>query len=683
MKITAIGMERVDLRPGGLNRYFHDYVAALQKQAVEVKVVQWTDQETGATSLPNRSLYSRLLYYFMVGLRDRNAIVDSHFALYGAAYIFGRILSGSAFKLVTHFHGPWAAESAIAVKKSSLANRVKFLVEKLTYAKSGHFIVLSTCFRDVLVDVYGVPISRISVVSPGVDLDRFVRAGAVQPPQPHDGGSFRIFAARRLDPRMGLDIAIRAIAQLSDHVTFRVAGEGRERPALEKLISELGVGNRVQLLGRVPDDVLVELYQSSDLSLVPTRALEGFGLVVLESLACGTPVLASREGGLIDALGPLRADLLVNPEDPNVLGERILSAIDGAVPSREECREYAESFSWTNVVGRHLAIFESDFQSSGFAGESPSLTTVAVAIPSVGRPDELARCLDALTQQIAPAAEVLIVAQRHDNATIDTARRFESALPIRVCIVTRKGLAAAIECALEASTSDITAFTDDDAIPHLDWILRLSEVFHARPDSGAVGGRDLLYATSEEGIELNVGRIGRTGRITGNHAVGGGSLRSVDHLKGVNMAVVTAIGRKVPLGSVVCGQGAQYRNELFIGLAIRRLGFEVYYDPSIRVDHFPSIRSGGDTRDPVSDERIRQDVDNQTTALILYGTSWVRVVAILRSILIGTRNHPGLVVALLDRSSRNGGALRKVRATTLGACSGLRRGLKLRDKRWK
>ncbi|NGP07716.1 glycosyltransferase [Rhodococcus sp. 14C212] len=676
-------MERVDLRPGGLNRYFHHYVAALQKQAVEVKVVQWTDSEAEATLLPVRSLYSRLWYYFIIGLRDRNVIVDSHFALYGAAYIFGRILSGSTFELVTHFHGPWAAESAIAVRKLGLANRAKFFVEKIAYAKTSHFIVLSTCFRDVLVNSYGVPLSRISVVSPGVDLDRFVLSGTVPLPRPRDEGPFRVFAARRLDPRMGLDIAIRAIAQLPDHVTLCIVGEGRERPALKELISELGVGNRVELLGRVPDDVLVELYQSSDVSLVPTRALEGFGLVVLESLACGTPVIASREGGLIDALESLRADLLVTPEDPKVLGDRIQSAIDGAVPSREECRAYAESFSWTNVAARHRAIFGFDCQSSGIAGERPALRTVAVAIPSVGRPDELARCLDALTQQIAPAAEVLIVAQGHDNATIETARRFESVLPIRVCIVSREGLAAAIECAFEASSCEITAFTDDDAVPHSDWILRLSEVFRARPDSGAVGGRDLLYATSEEGAESNVGRIERTGRISGNHAVGRGSLRSVDHLKGVNMAVATAIGRKVPLGSVVCGKGAQYRNELFLGLAVRRLGFEVYYDPSIRVDHYPSIRPGGDMRDAVSDKRIRQDVDNQTTALTLYGASWVRVVAIVRSVLIGTRNHPGLVVALLDRSSSDGGALLKLRATMLGACSGLWRGLKLRDTRWK
>ena len=100
-------------------------------------------------------------------------------------------------------------------------------------------------------------------------------------------------------------------------------------------------------------------YQAADVSIVPSVALEGFGLVVLESLATGTPVVASALDGLSEALEGLTPELLVPPGDPEPLAERLRGALTGVepLPTAKACRRYAEGFSWTAVGRRHGELY--------------------------------------------------------------------------------------------------------------------------------------------------------------------------------------------------------------------------------------------------------------------------------------------------------------------------------------
>ncbi len=144
--------------------------------------------------------------------------------------------------------------------------------------------------------------------------------------------------------------------------------------------AELGLGGVVRFAGRVNDEELVRYYQAADVSIVPSIALEGFGLVVLESLATGTPVVASAVDGLSKALDGLAPDLLVPPSDPQALANRLLGALTGdqPLPTAEICRRHAESYSWTHVARRHLELYEHLIRSAEERTEPRKLRVVVL-----------------------------------------------------------------------------------------------------------------------------------------------------------------------------------------------------------------------------------------------------------------------------------------------------------------
>jgi glycosyltransferase involved in cell wall biosynthesis len=139
-----------------------------------------------------------------------------------------------------------------------------------------------------------------------------------------------------------------------------IGGEGPERAALERRASDLRLGDTVRFTGRLDDGALVDLYRAADVSVVPSVALEGFGLVVLEALACGTPVLASDVGGLAEALAGLDPTLIVPTAQPAALAERLTRALEepSSLPDAQRCRSYAETFSWPSSARCHTAVYE-------------------------------------------------------------------------------------------------------------------------------------------------------------------------------------------------------------------------------------------------------------------------------------------------------------------------------------
>ena len=166
-------------------------------------------------------------------------------------------------------------------------------------------------------------------------------------------------AVRRLVPRMGLDILIRVWSRL-DRGTLVVVGDGPERRRLEALARELGVGDRVRFTGPVSEEELVAHYRAADLCVLPSLALEGFGLVVLEALACGTPVLASDAGGLPEALAGLSGDLVVPQGDEDALAARLERVLGdpSLLPDAGECRAHAERFSRSALAAHHRRLYE-------------------------------------------------------------------------------------------------------------------------------------------------------------------------------------------------------------------------------------------------------------------------------------------------------------------------------------
>jgi len=175
-------------------------------------------------------------------------------------------------------------------------------------------------------------------------------------------------AVRRLMPRMGLDVLLDAWADVARTVDtpsqLLIVGDGPERDRLEAKARNNGLEGAVRFLGRVSDEQLVNCYRAANVSVVPSVGLEGFGLVVLESLASGTPVIASDTGGLPEVLRPLAVEQVVPAGEPRALAERLIAVARGEsiLPSATRCRQYAEGFSWSVAGDRHADLYASEMQ---------------------------------------------------------------------------------------------------------------------------------------------------------------------------------------------------------------------------------------------------------------------------------------------------------------------------------
>lgn len=267
-----------------------------------------------------------------------------------------------------------------------------------------------------------------------------------------------------------------------------------------------------------------------------------------------------------------------------------------------------------------------------------------IAVPTYRRPAELARCLAALRSQELPAQEVLVVVRAGDTAAQEVVSRMQHDWPaLRAVSVTRGGVVAAMNAALDAAAGDVFVLTDDDAEPEPDWLARLVAVLAANANVAGVGGRDTQPGVVGE--RHVVGRVQWFGRVIGSHHLGAGPARDVDVLKGVCCAFRTTAIRPIRFDERLKGQGAQVHWELALCLALRRSGWRLVYDPSIRVTHHVAPRHDDDHlhRGRFSTGPHEDAVFNETLALRehLYGPR--RVAFELWSTLMGTAESPGLL----------------------------------------
>ncbi len=220
-------------------------------------------------------------------------------------------------------------------------------------AQAGALIAVSAGLRDAWVEL-GTSPERITVLRNGVDLmlfapaDRAAARAAVQ----LDGPT--LLSVGALIPRKGHDLTIAALAHLPGW-TLLIAGDGPEHAALTALAARLGLSARVRLLGARPHADLPALYSAADISVL-SSAREGFANVLLESMACGTPVVASPIRGNEEAVQGPAAGRLAAARTPAAIAAAVLD-LHAHAPGRDATRAYAARFSWDDVSQGQLAIF--------------------------------------------------------------------------------------------------------------------------------------------------------------------------------------------------------------------------------------------------------------------------------------------------------------------------------------
>ena len=358
--------------PGGLERVYHALAEHLPAAGVSVDgLVVGSDRAAAETAGRVRAvapadapLPQRWLGAWRAGgdalRRVRPDLVAAHFALYTIP-LLPRL---GAAPLVVHFHGPWAYESAEEGK--GMAVRLKAALEAAVYRRAARCVVLSEAFGDVLTARYGVDESRVRVVPGGVEAERFAVAETRAEARaalglPDDRPV--VLAVRRLARRMGLEGLVDAmehVRQRVPDVLLLVAGKGPLADDLAARVAARGLADHVRLLGFVPDAALPLAYRAADLSVVPTVALEGFGLITLESLAAGTPVLVTPVGGLPEAVRGLSGALVLDAATPAAIADGLAAALTGArpLPTAEACVAYVRAHhAWPVIAERTAAVY--------------------------------------------------------------------------------------------------------------------------------------------------------------------------------------------------------------------------------------------------------------------------------------------------------------------------------------
>lgn len=318
--------------------------------------------------LPVRSLPGPLHYPFFRGLgaalaRDRPDVVHVH--TYGTHQVavarrYGR-RSGTPFVLTAHFHPIWSIEGGWT------RHRLRAFYDRQLagpIVRDAACVIVQTREEERLLRTLALPLPRVEVIPPGyAPLATVAPAGTFRSKY-GISGPYLLFVGR-LASNKGLLPLVEAFAAVAhDHpdATLVLVGEdGGMRSAVEAAAARSGLGARLRIVGHVGEDaVLADAFRDARFTILPSE-YEAFGLVLLESLAQGTPVIASRVGGIPEFVPDGQAGLLVPPNDPGELARAIERLWTDETLGRHlgaYGREYVvPAYTWDHLVDRLLTLY--------------------------------------------------------------------------------------------------------------------------------------------------------------------------------------------------------------------------------------------------------------------------------------------------------------------------------------
>lgn len=306
---------------------------------------------------------------FVAGMHDYRAVHDLHYSAVHSHYWLsgwaGRRFAAEipAPHLIT-FH----TLSLIKMQSRSGEDEppVRQETEREIIATADRVIAFSPHERDALVRLYDADASRIELVPCGVDLSRFRPLGrAAARHQLGINGHKVLLFVGRIEALKGVDLLLHTTAHLETDAEVQVLvvgsdGDGSgELDRLRRLADDLDVGKSVEFVGRVPQEQLAWYYSAADVCVIPSF-YESFGLAALESMACGTPVVASRVGGLSTIVEHGRTGYLKSWRCPEAFAhslEMILSNRSLQDSMGVAARRRAETLSWDQVAAQMLELY--------------------------------------------------------------------------------------------------------------------------------------------------------------------------------------------------------------------------------------------------------------------------------------------------------------------------------------
>lgn len=341
-----------------------------QEEKIEgIKVFRYNSTASGPLLFIRRPFLSILNAYFLFKKLSKNVsfdVVNFHSSL----PTFGiSLFACKRIPKIYTFHASMYQEVVIQSKRKkytilsliSLILAVIKFIEKINLRRSDKIIVLSDFSRKQLLDLYKeINPSKIKLIPGGVDVEEFKPANdrmAIKKKLNLPIDSFVLLTVRRLVARMGLENLIYAFKEIKKQISntiLIIGGEGFLKDELFNLIKEEKLEKDIFLKGRLGDSELKLYYQASDLFVLPTEKLEGFGLVTLEALSSGLPVIGTPIGGTLEILEPLDQGLLFKDASSKAITKGIaelLNSPDKLNFLRQQCRNYVvDNFSWDKIT---------------------------------------------------------------------------------------------------------------------------------------------------------------------------------------------------------------------------------------------------------------------------------------------------------------------------------------------
>jgi D-inositol-3-phosphate glycosyltransferase len=313
--------------------------------------------------------------------RYRNHVGARYDLIHSHYWLSGRL--ATLFKehwrapVVTMFHTLGALKNRVAQDAAELEQQIRVDIERRTMATADRIVAATEVDRSHMLEAYAASARKIVVVPGGVNLEMFgpgdrqaARKELGLGPEP------TLLFVGRIQRLKGIDILIRAAAELREDVGRlrvlvvggtgddngkQVSEEARELARLRAEVAELDLHGVVQFVGGVEQPRLATYYRAADVTVMPST-YESFGLVAVESLACGTPVVASRVGGLATIVRDGENGALVPWRDPRLFADRIRPILldeKYAATLRRGASETAAQYSWDGVAERTIAVYDS------------------------------------------------------------------------------------------------------------------------------------------------------------------------------------------------------------------------------------------------------------------------------------------------------------------------------------
>lgn len=371
---------------GGMNVYIRELARELGRRQTPVDIfTRWTNEHTPRiVSLGERvrvihiqagpltPIHKHDLYQYLPAFvqsieafrrtEARNYdIVHSHYWLSGVA----------AAQLAQRWDVPHVTMFHTLGRLKQLANPfeleppLRLEMEQQLVQQANRIIAATTDERTQIVRYCGVSANRVQVIPCGVDLRLFAEQNKQQARKKLGLKSSQpmLLFVGRLDPFKGPDLFLRAAAMMKEQAQLVVVGGklhgDKELQELQRLARDLGISQHVHFLGARPQQELPLLYSAADVTVVPSYH-ESFGLVAVESLACGTPVVATRAGGLMTIVQNNETGYLV-PRCPGFFAERLdalLSEPELLARMRLAARPSVLHFSWGSVADQVNHIYD-------------------------------------------------------------------------------------------------------------------------------------------------------------------------------------------------------------------------------------------------------------------------------------------------------------------------------------